>query len=72
MLLIGLGLRSLSASHASLPALKRLIRSVSIQQCEEVAQRVTRLDSDVAASTYLREVTRKIIPEAFDGRAAED
>lgn len=72
MLLVGLGLRSLSASHASLPALKRLIRSVSIQQCEEVAQRVTRLDSDVAASTYLREVTRKIIPEAFDGRAAED
>lgn len=72
MLLIGLGLRSLSASHASLPALKRLVRSVSIQQCEQVAQRVARLDSDVAASTYLRDVTRKIIPEAFDGRAAED
>jgi phosphotransferase system enzyme I (PtsI) len=72
LLLIGLGLRSLSASHASLPALKRMIRSVTIQHCEQVAQKVARLDSDVAASTYLRDVTRKIIPEAFDGRAVED
>ncbi len=72
MLLIGLGLRSLSASHASLPALKRLVRSVSIEQCEQVAEKVARLDSDVAASTYLRDVTRKIIPEAFDGRSVEE
>jgi hypothetical protein len=49
-----------------------MIRSVTIQHCEQVAQKVARLDSDVAASTYLRDVTRKIIPEAFDGRAVED
>jgi phosphotransferase system enzyme I (PtsI) len=72
MLLLGLGLRTLSATASSLPSLKRLIRSVSIQQCEEVANKAVAFDSDVAAASYLRDVTRKIIPEAFDGRSVED
>lgn len=71
MLLLGLGLRTLSASAASLPALKRLIRSVTIEQCEVVAEKAATFDSDVAVSSYLRDVTRKIIPEAFDGRAVD-
>jgi phosphotransferase system enzyme I (PtsI) len=72
MLLLGLGLRTLSASPTYLPALKRLIRSVTIAQCEAVAEKVADFDSDVAVSSYLRDVTRKIIPEAFDGRPGED
>lgn len=71
MLLIGLGLRTLSVSAPALPALKRLIRSVTIPQCEAVAEKASSIDSDVAVSSYLRDVTRKIIPEAFDGRSAE-
>ena len=71
MLLIGLGLRTLSASPGYLPALKRLIRSVTVEQCELVAQKAGSIDSDVAVSSYLRDVTRKVIPEAFDGRSAE-
>jgi phosphotransferase system enzyme I (PtsI) len=71
MLLIGLGLRSLSASPPALPALKRLIRSVTIEQCEAVVAKASSLDSDVAVSSYLRDVTRKIIPEALGGRSAE-
>ncbi len=72
MLLMGLGLRTLSASAAYLPALKRLIRSVTIEQCEEVAEKVASFDSDEAVGRYLRTVTRKIIPEAFEGRMSED
>lgn len=72
MLLVGLGLRTLSASPAYLPPLKRLIRSVSIEQCERVAETVAQFDSDEAVSRYLRTVTRKIIPEAFEGRSNED
>jgi phosphotransferase system enzyme I (PtsI) len=72
LLLLGLGLRSLSASASSLPSVKRLIRSVSMHQCEQVARKAAGIDSDVAVSAYLRDVTRKIIPEAFDGRAAEE
>jgi phosphotransferase system enzyme I (PtsI) len=71
MLFLGLGLRTLSATSGSLPALKRLIRSVTIDQCELVAKRAAGIDSDVAVASYLRDVTRKIMPEAFDGRSAE-
>lgn len=71
MLLLGLGLRSLSASAPALPAVKRLVRSVTIEQCEQVVEKASRLDSDAAVSSYLRDATRKIIPEAFDGRSAE-
>ncbi len=72
MLLLGLGLRTLSATHSSLPSLKRLIRSVTIAQCEAVALKAAAIDSDVAVLAYLRDVARKIIPEAFDGRAVDD
>lgn len=72
MLLLGLGLRTLSTASTALPSLKRLVRSVSVEQCEQVARKAASIDSDVAVSAYLRDATRKIIPEAFDGRAAED
>ncbi len=71
MLLLGLGLRSLSASAPALPAVKRLVRSVTIEQCEQVVEKASRLESDAAVSRYLRDATRKIIPEAFDGRSAD-
>ncbi len=71
ILLIGLGLRTLSVTAASIPALKRLIRSVTVAQCEQIAEKASELDSDVAVSAFLRDQARKIIPEAFDGRAAE-
>lgn len=72
MLLLGLGLRTLSASAVHLPTVKRLIRSVTISQCEAVAEKAASIDSDVAVSRYLRDQTRKIIPEAFDGRSVEE
>lgn len=72
MLLIGLGLRTLSAAPASLPALKRLVRSVTVHQCEEVVRKVATLDSDAAVSRYLLTVTRNIIPEAFAGSSGDD
>ncbi|MGD9690030.1 MAG: phosphoenolpyruvate--protein phosphotransferase [Phycisphaerales bacterium] len=72
MLLLGLGLRTLSATHSSLASVKRLIRSVTMEQCVEVASKAVTIDSDVAVLAYLRDTTRKIIPEAFDGRAVED
>jgi len=70
LLLMGLGVRTLSVTASSVPRLKRLIRSVSINQCERIAKRALTFDSDVEVSAYLRNQTRKIIPEAFGGRAA--
>ena len=71
MLLIGLGLRTLSVTSSVIPQLKRFIRSVTVQQCERVARQVLTLDSDVQVSALLRDRARKIVPEAFDGRSAD-
>ncbi len=71
MLLLGLGLRTLSVTSSSIPQLKRLVRSVSVQQCERVAKHALSFDSDVQVAAYLRDQARKIIPEAFGGRSVE-
>jgi len=71
LLLIGMGLRTLSATAGSIPQLKRLVRSVTIEQCERIARRALSFDSDASVAAFLRDQARKIIPEAFDGRASE-
>ncbi|HZW10044.1 MAG TPA: putative PEP-binding protein, partial [Phycisphaerales bacterium] len=71
VLLIGLGLRTLSVPGRSIPHLKRLVRSVTVQECERVARKVRTFDSEVQAATFIRDRTRKLVPEAFDGRAVE-
>ncbi len=70
-LLLGLGLRTLSATASSLPILKRMVRKVTIQKCERIAQKAASLDSDTAVAAYVRDQVRKVIPEAFDGRSGE-
>jgi len=72
MLLLGLGLRTLSVTHSSLPSLKRLIRSITIAQCEAIAQKAASMESDTAVVAYLRDAARKVIPEAFEGRGVDD
>jgi phosphotransferase system enzyme I (PtsI) len=71
MLLIGLGLRTLSVTSSAIPQLKRFIRSVTVQQCERVAKQALTLDSDVQVTALLRDRARQIVPEAFDGRSAD-
>lgn len=80
LLLIGLGLRTLSATSASIPQLKRLVRSVTIQQCEKIAKRALALaldggghgagsDGGAGVARFLREQARAIVPEAYPGEA---
>lgn len=71
LLLIGLGLRTLSMSSSSIPQLKRLVRSVDVKQCELIAKSAMRLDSEVQIAALLRDRARAIVPEAFGGRTAE-
>lgn len=72
MLLLGMGLRTLSASPGAIPRLKRVIRSVDIETCERLARKVGSLDSERLVAAQLRDAARKVIPEAFDGRSVED
>ncbi len=71
MLLIGLGLRTLSVTASSAPPLKRLIREVSIPQCERLAKKAASLDSDVAVTAYLRDRVRRILPDALEGGGSD-
>ncbi|MDX2130725.1 MAG: phosphoenolpyruvate--protein phosphotransferase [Planctomycetota bacterium] len=71
MLLVGLGLRTLSVSSSSIPSLKRFIRSVSVQQCERAARQALALDSADQVARLLRDRARTFVPEAFDGRSVE-
>lgn len=71
VLLIGLGLRTLSATASSVPMLKRVVRQVTVQQCERIAKKAASLDSDAAVLAFVRDQARKIIPEVFDGRSGE-
>jgi len=71
MLLIGLGLRSLSMTPTVISEVKRVIRSVDIAECERLARKVGSFDSERQISAFMREKTKAIIPEAFDGRSVE-
>ncbi len=63
MLLLGLGLRTLSVPPSAVPEIKQICRSVSIPQCEEVARHAMTMDSAREIDTFLREELRKVAPE---------
>jgi len=70
-LLIGLGLRTLSVTASSIPPLKRMIRSISADQCERIARKAISFDSDAEAQAYVRDRIQKLIPDAYDGRSVD-
>lgn len=68
MLLLGLGLRSLSITPPAIPEVKKIIRSVSINHCRRVARKVLGFESDREVSKYLNDELHKVVPDVFDGR----
>ena len=71
MLLLGLGLRKLSITPPAIPEVKKIIRSVSIDQCQRVARKVSALDSDREVYNYLKGELNRILPDVFDGRSID-
>ena len=65
MLLIGLGIRTLSVVPSQIPAIKQVIRSVDIERCERVARKVSTFDSERQVINYLRAELRKVSPESL-------
>jgi phosphotransferase system enzyme I (PtsI) len=63
MMLIGMGLRTLSLTPAAVPEIKRICRSVSVSQCEQVSQRARQFDSAHHVRTYLKEELSKVLPD---------
>ena len=66
-LLLGMGVRTLSMSPGQIPAVKRVVRGLEIEQCESLARRVGSFDSDRQVLSCLRDELRRIDPEALAG-----
>jgi phosphoenolpyruvate-protein phosphotransferase (PTS system enzyme I) len=65
LLLMGLGLTTFSMNAPDIPEVKRIIRSTTYQHAKEVARKVMSFDSERQINNFLRDETRKILPEVL-------
>jgi phosphotransferase system enzyme I (PtsI) len=65
MLILGMGVRTLSLAPPMIPEIKQIIRSVTMRDCNHLARKVAAMDSQRQIKNYLRDAAIKILPEAF-------
>jgi len=65
MLLLGMGVRTMSLAPPMIPEIKQIIRSVTMEDCNNVARKILGMNSERQISNYLRDATRKNLPEVF-------
>jgi phosphotransferase system enzyme I (PtsI) len=65
LLLLGLELNIFSMNAPDVPEVKKIVRSTTMEHARHVARRVMSFDSERQVMHFLREETRKILPEAF-------
>jgi phosphotransferase system enzyme I (PtsI) len=63
LLLLGMELRQLSVTPHHIPEIKKVIRSVTIQEAVQVADRALRMETARDIINVLREQIRRILPE---------
>ena len=65
MLLLGMGVRTISIAPPMMPEIKQTIRSVTIEDCNNIVRKVLAMNTERQIAAFLRDATRKILPEAF-------
>jgi phosphotransferase system enzyme I (PtsI) len=65
LLLLGMGLRQLSVTPHNIPEVKKVIRSVTVGEAEQVAREAARLETARDVTSYLREQTRRLVPDVM-------
>lgn len=65
LLLLGMGLRIFSMNGPDIPEVKKVIRSTTLEHAQQVAQQVMSYESERQVTHYLKEETRKLLPDAF-------
>lgn len=63
LLLIGLGVRTLSAPPGALPQIKKAIRSVSLLQCQAMAERALQLETAQQVHTAVHDQFAALLPD---------
>jgi phosphotransferase system enzyme I (PtsI) len=62
-LLLGMGLRQISVSPAAMPEIKKVIRGVTLPQCEAIARRALSLENARDIRSFLKEELKKVAPQ---------
>jgi phosphotransferase system enzyme I (PtsI) len=65
ILLIGLGLRNLSITPRNIPAIKKVIRGIDTREVQRTVRRVMSFENAQQITSFLREETRKFLPDIF-------
>ena len=65
LLLLGLGLGTFSMNGPDVPEVKQVVRSTTLDHARQVARKVMSFDSERQVMHFLREETRKIVPDVF-------
>jgi phosphoenolpyruvate-protein phosphotransferase (PTS system enzyme I) len=65
-LLLGMGIRQLSATPHNLPEIKRIIRLVDMTEAERIAREAFDLETARDVTSFLNNRLRRILPEAVD------
>jgi phosphotransferase system enzyme I (PtsI) len=65
ILLLGMGIRTLSLAPPMIPEIKQIVRSVNIEECNSIARKILSMNSERQISSFLRDAARRILPEAF-------
>lgn len=65
-LLVGLGVRQLSATPRKIPDIKRAVRAVTLPDCQKLAAECLRLETASEVTRYLRDHLRRVLPDADD------
>ncbi len=63
LLLVGLGVRVLSAPPASIPQMKQALRDVTLVDCQQIAERVFEFDTAREVDAYLKTRFAELLPE---------
>jgi phosphotransferase system enzyme I (PtsI) len=62
-LLLGMGLEQLSVPASAIPEVKQLCRSVSLEECRVIADRVLEMDSAQQVKSFLRDQLRRVLAQ---------
>ncbi|MHC5017219.1 MAG: phosphoenolpyruvate--protein phosphotransferase [Planctomycetota bacterium] len=65
MPLLGMGVRTMSLAPPMIPEVKKIIRSVTIEECNRLSRKIATMDSHRQIQNFLRDAATRILPETF-------
>lgn len=66
VLLVGMGLKNFSVSPIVIPEIKKIIRSISLDEAKKITDNIFHMDSAKDIEQYLRNYGKNIVPQLFE------